>query len=159
MSKGVEVIGQPHQNRVNITHHPRLNLEPPLPATMYLGADVCGYLSGTGTSAKVILMLTDTSVYSGRISLGEEQPVPRPQDLWNVILACPRYTGFLGGDLYCVLYGGLGRFFLSSYMLGLLSHVRGTYMFSASADPHIEPIYLSKKPQKGMRCRCMSQHG
>ena len=36
---------------------------------MYLGTYVCGYLSGMRVSAKVILMLTDTSVYSGRISL------------------------------------------------------------------------------------------
>ena len=36
---------------------------------MYLGAYVCGYLSGMTVSAKVILMWTDTSVYSGRTSL------------------------------------------------------------------------------------------
>lgn len=48
---------------------PRLNLEPPLPDAMYLGTDICGYLSGIGTSAKVILMLTDTSVYSRSLSL------------------------------------------------------------------------------------------
>ena len=48
---------------------PKTQFRIPCPATMYLGTYVCGYLSGMRVSAKVILMLTDTSVYSGRISL------------------------------------------------------------------------------------------
>ena len=36
------------------------------------------------------------------------------QDLWNVILNRPWYLGFLGGNLYYVLYRDLERFFFSS---------------------------------------------
>lgn len=46
---------------------------------MYLGAYVCGYLSGMRISAKVILMLTDTSVYSGRLSLERSSSCPGPK--------------------------------------------------------------------------------
>lgn len=55
---------------------PKAWFRTPLPATMSLGAYVCGYLSGMGISAKVILMLTDTSVYSGRISLKRSSSCP-----------------------------------------------------------------------------------
>lgn len=46
---------------------------------MNRGSYVCGYLSGMRTSAKVILRLTDTSVYSGGISPERSSSCPGPK--------------------------------------------------------------------------------
>ena len=108
---------------------PRPNLESPLPAAMYLGTDICGYLAGMGTSAEVILKLTDTSVYSGRVSLERSSQCPGLKTSGMQYRTVHGILPFWGESLICT--ETWRNFFF------LLSHVRGTSTFPASADPHL----------------------
>lgn len=86
---------------------------------MYLGTDICGYLSGMGTSAKIILMLTLLSILGGYLwREAASAHVSRPLECNIESSMVPWLSGW--ESILCTLQRPGKIFFF------LLSHVRGT---------------------------------